>query len=207
MSKSPAPSTGSPPAGRDDRAARVVRWWAALNGSDKGPPDRATLAKLRRCHTATDAFAVPAFVRLLPRFGGWITDPDNDGPKIQRIAIAAIALAHVRHNVPKLPVARQVGPSKIDANDGKLSEARFRRLMRIDDGDTDDLLRAMVRLVRQLDRTVNANDLVRSILSWNDHTRRRWAFSYFNADQPKADMSAAASRDETTETQPEGASP
>lgn len=150
----------------------MLSWWRVLHGADGARPDRAALTELRRCTDPMDAFFVPAFHRLLRRY-----PRANHG----RLAVAAIVLAHVKEHRDGSPVARRIGPTTVAADDAVVSEARFRRLLRAQ-GD-DELLRAMVRLVKMLKGGVNAVDLANSILYWGDSVRIRWAFSYFNAEE------------------------
>ncbi len=166
---------------RDDGKPRpgevALSWWRALQGRDESHPrpDRASLARLRRCRQPLDVIDVAAYYGLLRRHG-----VAASGREADRLAVVAAVLAHVREHRGDKKVARQIGPTAAEADDGVMSEARFRRLLRVQ-GD-DELLRAMVRLVKMLKGEVNVADLADGILRWNESTRRRWAFAYFDAE-------------------------
>lgn len=151
------------------RAARD--WWLGLQS------DRASMARLRRCHSPTEALFTPATLSL------WRALPLKR-QRLERAGTLAVVLAHVRDDAGGPPVARAIGPGSLDPthqHEPKLSQARFRRLLLTDGQDEAALMTAMVRLVRMLRGTVNVPDLAQSIVRWNDSTRQRWAFDYFNA--------------------------
>ncbi|MBM3518221.1 MAG: type I-E CRISPR-associated protein Cse2/CasB [Alphaproteobacteria bacterium] len=163
-------STAVSPATKPHRA---LAWWQGWH------EDRATMARLRRCQTAHETFMVPACHDLLRRHGlhgGDLTEAQ--ARQAGRIGIAAIVLAHIRQHAPGERVARQIGShGKKEPSD--VSEARFRRLLRTE--TNEELLRAMVRLVKKISGRTNVADLSDSIVFWGDRVRQRWAFDYFDA--------------------------
>jgi CRISPR type I-E-associated protein CasB/Cse2 len=60
-----------------------------------------------------------------------------------------------------------------------VSDARFRHLLRSQ--EPDDLLREVVRIVRQLDRVASIDQLFRDLMRWDEPTRLRWARDYYEA--------------------------
>jgi CRISPR system Cascade subunit CasB len=143
-------------------------WWRETKD------DRAATAALRRCHSPLEALLVPATLRLLRRF------PDSDPRRHERLAAIAAVLAHVRDDEPEMRIARAVGRSGISAAESaKLSEGRFRRLMRVE--TAEELMRELTRLVRFMGGRANVTDLAASILYWGDVTKKRWIFDYYAA--------------------------
>jgi CRISPR system Cascade subunit CasB len=76
----------------------------------------------------------------------------------------------------------------------RLSEARFRRLLRAE--VNDDLPDQLIRLVRLAKGRVAVSSLARDFMHWNDKTRQRWAFEYFNAGQSAPSHDIPAESDE-----------
>ncbi len=158
---------------------RARQWWAELNR--KGHEDRASLARLRRCHSPVDALAVPATFGLLTRLKkpAW---REHDTSWEDRVAVTAIVLAHIRADDPQQRIARAIGRATLNDDKAPLSEARFRRFMQAQ--GTRELLSAMVRMVKftqQKKQAVNVADAARTVLFWGEATKRRWAFDYYAA--------------------------
>jgi CRISPR system Cascade subunit CasB len=173
------------------RAARD--WWRSLQprrsddtgapkaGGDRGDP--AALARLRRASTVAEAMAEEATLDLFWRLG--LTRADT--ARLPRVAVIAMVLAHVRedneHDGDERRSAIQaVGRKTLEDEDSaKMSPLRFRRLLACRDDDDEDLAREMRRLVQLAGGVVNVGDLAKSLFSWNEETRHRWAFDYFGA--------------------------
>ena len=177
-----------------DLPERVYQWWRELAEDPRGRlkkkgMDRATMAELRRCHRPTDALFVPATLSLLQRL------PPELRESNRALALAAV-LGHVRKHDPER-IARRIGRTSFDATDSaELSEGRFRRLLQ-SEGD-EELQRAMARLVRFMKQRVNVQDLARSILFWNDKTRRDWVFDYYAVRFAKPDADSKTDPSETS---------
>lgn len=60
---------------------------------------------------------------------------------------------------------------------------RFRRLLQKQ--TAEELQPDLMRAVRLIGDVADVRDLAASILRWNDATRRRWAFEYFQHANPK----------------------
>lgn len=153
---------------------KAAGWWHDLQPSDTrggGPGDRGALARLRRCATVMEAASEPATIGLCRRLGG------NEGD-LDRVALIAAVLAHVRADIPGPRVARQIGRQR----DGSavMSDLRFRRLLQAE--TEDERLAAFRRLVAIADRTLNVSDLAGSLWNWSDERRRRaWIYAYHDA--------------------------
>lgn len=135
------------------------------------PGDRGALARLRRCATVMEAASEPATIALCRRLGGQVSELD-------RAALIAAVLAHVREDTHGLPVARQIGVQQ----DGPaaMSDLRFRRLLQ--EETDDERLIAFRRLVALAGRKLNVSDLAFGLWNWNDEKQRlRWIYAYFDA--------------------------
>lgn len=183
-------STGTEPS-RPESVGSVARfWWRGLNGLTKGHPnpDRAALAELRRCREPVDAVTVPAFHELWRRMRD-AGQRFDDGERADRLAAAAIVLAHVRSDKRGKRVARALGPARMGADreaedrTAVMRYSRFRRLLQVE--EPAELAAAMRRAVTLLDRHAHVADLAESIVFWGEGVRRRWAFEYFDTTPPR----------------------
>ena len=155
---------------RQDAADIAVGWWSDLvseEPSRRAPPGarRAVLARLRRAATPIDVMQEPEALRLIRRLP---RDPE-------RAAILAGVLAFVREPDSQ-PIARVVGPTSLDEDDGLLRRVRFRRLLQTPGNELMDPLRRLVRLTK---RKANVRDLSSSVLYWGDSVKKRWIFDYY----------------------------
>lgn len=159
-------------------AAVAQRWWRGLALPDQNPRlspgrRRAALATLRRATSLLQVLHEPEALRLILH----LQEVGVNHP--QRVATLAGVLASVRED-HKTPVARALGRKSLDDEMATLSEARFRRLLQVDD---DQLLDAMRRVVALAKQKVDVRDLSYSILFWGDAVKRRWIFRYYGVDQ------------------------
>jgi CRISPR system Cascade subunit CasB len=147
----------------------AASWWRDMQ------PDRAALARLRRCATIAEAMQEPAAMALFRRCGA--TGPGD----LPAIGLAAAVLAHLRQDQPEKKVARQVGPEPPEKPEtALLKPLRFRRLM---EATTDDeRLTAFRRLIALAGGALNLTDLADALLDWDEKRRQRWVFDYWNAD-------------------------
>lgn len=160
----------------------AYEWWKELIGVDQERQDgagRATLARLRRCNTPSEAFSIASVNRLLLR----LNEPDrkNDEYWLNRVAILAITLGYVKqhkhlHGGLMDPVGRE---TLDDAESAKFSEGRFRRFLQV--REPEEMLTAFRRLVKFMPDDVDIKQLARTILHWNDNVRCDLAFSYYGA--------------------------
>jgi CRISPR system Cascade subunit CasB len=157
----------------------AAAWWWELQPKDKPGEihrgDRGGLARLRRCATVIDAASEPITLALCRRLGR-----GEDG--LERAALLAAVLAHVRDDRSDLSVARQIGIQR----DGRsvMSDLRFRRLLQA--GTSDEQLTGFRRLVVLAGRKLNVADLAAGLWRWTDddageRTRRHWIYAYHDA--------------------------
>ena len=153
----------------------AATWWAALQpktaAGEQRRGDRAALARLRRCATVNEAVFEPATLALSH-------DLDAGEHQLERVALIAAVLAHVRENdESRRSVARQMGIA--ENGTAAMSELRFRRLLQAD--TADEQLIGFRRLVALAGRNLNVRDLASALWRWDDADRRRWVYAYYNA--------------------------
>jgi CRISPR system Cascade subunit CasB len=148
----------------------VWRWWKSLCDED-----RSGRAELRRCaNVAEVAFTAP-YHRLLRWLGSRLGEGDA-----RRVAVIAAVLAHIESEpIDGAPLASRMAKAKGDGESSAVSDARFRHLIRNE--DPDEMLRELVRVVRQLDREAAVDPLFRDLMSWDERTRMRWARDYYES--------------------------
>jgi CRISPR system Cascade subunit CasB len=170
----------------DRRPARIRAWWNELQN------DTGARAKLRRCRTPIEALALPDTIDLLVRMG-W-RPPEGDGYDWygERIAAAAIVLAHVREDSTQ-PVARSLGKSP-GCDQPLLSASRWERLCRAE--GHENIATEFTRIVQMIGGTANVADLVFAIISWDNSTnhraKQRWIYAYHGVDTLPRDGNASA---------------
>ena len=154
---------------------QAAAWWRELQPKhEDGKPrggDRGALARLRRCATVMDAASEPATLALCRRLG--VGEAGLD-----RAALLAAVLAHVREERFDLTVPRQIGVQQ----DGTtiVSDLRFRRLLQAD--TLDEQLIGFRRLVALAKRKLQVADLAAGLWHWGDEaTRRHWIYAYHDA--------------------------
>jgi CRISPR system Cascade subunit CasB len=154
----------------------IYQWWYDMQPANEGPgkPNRrGELAELRRCKTLTEILLVPQFQSLRR-----VLQSEHFG-YIPACAAVAGVLAHVKTHQETDPFAVWLAQSKAKGAGPRLSELRFRRLIRLQ--SHDDLFTEMVRVLTQADATANVRQLARDVYFWNDRTRRDWTFGYYDA--------------------------
>ena len=168
-------------------------WWRQLRPGPSRKGDRAALARLRRAATTGEALMEPETIDLCRKLG---VSARTRAPTPGRVAALAAVLAHVTQEVDppiiggggRPGMMRLVGPQSTDKTvreAAKLKETRFRALM---SARTDDeLLTSMRRLVALTGGKANLRDLARTMLSWSEKTRTRWAFEYYGAMAPSSE--------------------
>lgn len=146
------------------------RWWKNLNEED-----RAGRAELRRCGSVAEVAFTAPYHQLLRRLGSRLKEGDA-----MRVAALAAILSHVEDEPASgASVARQMGTAKSEGQNSIVSDSRFRHLLRAD--DADDLMREMIRIVRQLDRKVPVDAMFRDLMRWDEKTRMQWARDFYEA--------------------------
>jgi len=162
-----------------------ARWWRGAIAADTGPA-RKTRAQLRRADTALAALGIAAVHDLnrALKDGGYDLRKRPDGP--DRLALIAVALAHVSETGPR--AARSFGAGDPPA----LSPMRFDALIRAE--APRDLIRPMVRALRVVRGAVNPGHLANDLYWWTERTRTEWCFEYHGA-------SGASPEQESEETE------
>lgn len=160
-------------AATNEPRSSVWRWWNELQTDD-----RAGRAELRRCGTSAEVAFTAPYHRLLQRLGSRLSEGDA-----RRVAAIAAVLAHVEQE-PKdhaqfAQFAKAMGTPKSEGLGPVVSDSRFRHLLRNE--EPDELLRELVRVVRQLDRTASIDPLFRDLMKWDEPTRMRWARAFYEA--------------------------
>lgn len=184
--------TTTSPAGTPVRSTpgqRALQWWERLRDPSTGNPG--ALAELRRCRSTPEAVRLREALVLARRLGG-ASGASPDWRTRAALDLARV-LAHVREHDPAQHPMRAAGwkhfaGSRRESDAGEdrpvLSEARFRRLLQV--GDGEEKVSAFSRLVALLGNRVRVDDLASDFLLWNhpdrgDSVREHWAFLYFAA--------------------------
>ena len=184
---------------RFGQAARA--WWQTL---EDHPGERAALA---RCHKLEDALLLKGYHRLWQYAARFIEDEQKEMRR-PRLALVAIALAHVRedlHSFDKEGKYRPITLAELAASskkhvralregrevnphsEARVSDLRFRRLLQAD--THSDLYRPLLRVIHQVGReAVDVGQLADDLFYWGEQRRRRWADQYYHiALRPLAD--------------------
>jgi CRISPR system Cascade subunit CasB len=147
----------------------LTSWWEGLQQDSGGR------ARLRRCKSPEEVMLEPAFHRLLNRMRPLLEKDNSNSPDAAYLRLAAVAglLSHVTARDSR-PLAERMADSK--GNRPLFSSLRFRRLLK---APFEEIYPAMIRVIRQLDKTASLSDLANSIFYWGDAVRKRWALAYF----------------------------
>ncbi|MGX2029107.1 type I-E CRISPR-associated protein Cse2/CasB [Methylocaldum gracile] len=156
-------------------AEEILTWWWEMQPASEHqdqPNRRGELAALRRCKTLAEVLLVPRFqtLRWKLQAAGYNHIP----------ACAAIAgiLAHVKTDDTKQAFAEWLAKPKAEGSGPRLSELRFRRLVRVK--SHDELFADLIRILPLAADTAPVKALARDIYLWNDQTRRNWVFKYYD---------------------------
>ncbi len=144
----------------------IKKWWEALSGS---PGDRAGLRRAKNC---TEVAMQPAYYWLLNHLLS-LKEKEKFYFREENLACLAGLLSHVKHFEAGSFAARMNTPR----SSPPVSDLRFRRILRVE--NLDDLYIMMIRFIRMMDAKANIYDLARSILYWNDRTKKEWASQYY----------------------------
>ena len=171
------------------------RWWNAITDArNQGRnADRAALAQLRRLKL-NDFGEGPrpdvALAMTLDAFRDLYLKVSRAGARLppdweSDLVVAAVTLAHVRSDAPGQSTAGMLGGR--DADQRKMKEARFLRLMRV--STAADLFNQTRRLTALADGKAPVGDLGASLLFWRSqpNVRRDWARAYYGLDRPSSE--------------------
>lgn len=156
--------------GQPSAAGEALRRWHS--GLEEN--ERATRARLARAESPDAVSWVPGFYALLAPLSPYFEVAD-EGVRRTLAAVAGLA-ARVRADDPGVSVA---GSMAQPLESPRVSEARFRRLVALD--DFDERYRQLARLIALLDRRVNLCGLADAVTHWphDRRLRQRWAYDYF----------------------------
>ena len=168
---------------------QAAAWWRELQPREKPGErrsgDRGALARLRRCATVMQAASEPATLALCRRLGTGEAD-------LERAALIAAVLAHVREEHFNPTVARQIGVQQ--GNVAVMSDLRFRRLVQAE--TPDERLIGFRRLVALAGRKTNVADLAAGLWRWGDERERlRWIYAYHDAPDFQANATPSVTED------------
>lgn len=160
--------------GHDASIALVDCWEGLL--ANKG--DR---AELRRCKSLEEIQSTSAYQRsywkLIEKF-------KTGGNKVsnEQMAIVIALAAYIDENKAEYEDADTkktdyFGYQISRGEKPKLSELRFRRLLKIN--DREKLFRFFIQVIRLLDKKVNLLDLLRIAYFWGDKTKTKLAYKYY----------------------------
>jgi len=161
----------------------ILEWWETLK-QNKG--DR---AELRRCKNLEEIQKASAYQRCYWQLKKYFT-PEQQVPSREQMSIFIGLAAHIEDNDTKFIdtdskkekeyyFAYQMAAPKGKERDAppKLSELRFRRLMKIK--DRAKLYRFLIQVVRMLEKKVNLLDLLSIAYFWGDKTKTNLAYKYY----------------------------
>ena len=187
--------TSNLPTPTDNIVNAVIAWWRSLYPDPvyQTRGDAGARASIRRANSSLDVLLQPAthvmFQKVKAKTGDVLSEE-----MLRRLALAAAALCELRTTERSgTAFARALGANSTD-EPARLSPLRFQNLMAAMNRDDDsDKLTALRRAMAMLkDSPINVHGLVRGILFYNDETRMRWTFAYFNTSR--------ATEQDTTDT-------
>lgn len=161
----------------------ILSCWTQLS-ENKG--DR---AELRRCKNLEEIQQSSAFQRIYWQLAKAFKTNNEKPSRIQLANIIALwsyiddALLPTE-DTDNQPIAfgYQLAAAKSPENSSpKLSELRFRRLLKID--DRDKLFRFLIQAIRILDKKVNLLDFSGRVYFWGDNTKTELAYQYYEKAQ------------------------
>ena len=158
----------------------IAKWWWREMGDREKPEARALAARVRRASSDVDVAAEAKVHELACAHG----------LRMRALRLARI-MAEIRTDGGGV-LAKRLGPG---LKEPVLSQHRFNRLIR---SEGEVLVTALRRVLPMVDRTCNVAALVRDFLNWNEQTRIRWTFDYYNSTAPKA-VTEDANKKETIE--------
>ncbi len=145
----------------------IANWWWREMGEREKPEARALAARVRRAVSDVDVAAEAKVHELANQHGLGA-----------RVLPLARIMAEIRVDGGGL-LAKRLGPG---LKDPVLSQHRFNRLIQSED---DTLVMALRRVLPMVDRTCNVAKLARDFLNWDERTRIRWTFEYYDIAAPK----------------------
>lgn len=160
----------------------ILEWWESLK-QNKG--DR---AELRRCKNLEEIQKASAYQRCYWQLTKHFTQEQRAPSRVQMAIIIGLAV-YIEDNDTKYIdtdskkekeyyFAYQIAaPKGVENKSPKLSELRFRRLLKIK--NREKLYRFLIQTIRLLDKKVNLLDLLSISYFWGDPKKTRLAYKYY----------------------------
>lgn len=155
----------------------ILEWWNSLK-QNKG--DR---AELRRCKNLKEIQIASAYQRCYWQLKKHFAH-ERQGPSKEQMAVIIGLAAYIEDNdiVKKDDQADHhkqdyFGYQISRGDKPKLSELRFRRLLKI--RDREKLYRFIIQIIRLLDKKVNLLNLISIAYFWGDKTKTDIAYKYY----------------------------
>lgn len=168
----------------------ILEWWENLK-QNKG--DR---AEIRRCKNLEEIQKTSAYQRCYWQLKKHFTQ-EQQVPSREQMSIIIGLASHIEDNDTKYIdtdskkekeyyFAYQMAAPKGKEKDAppKLSELRFRRLLKIK--DREKLYHFLIQVVRMLDKKVNLLDLLSIAYFWGDKAKTNLAYKYYEEPNLKA---------------------
>lgn len=163
----------------------VARWWRRLHPTDTGTGgDRGAAAQLRRATTPAEALLLPQTIALYGQVREALGRAALSEDQTTAVATLAAVLAGVKPGKPGGPrfaaaLGRTVKDRRPQENErARMSPMRFGALMRASGGE--ERQRQLRRAVDLLgDASFDVARFADDMLRWNDATRSRWIFDYY----------------------------
>jgi CRISPR system Cascade subunit CasB len=155
----------------------ILEWWDSLK---KNKGDR---AKLRRCKNLQEIQISSAYQRCYRQLIRHFSKEQQLPSREQMATIIGLA-AYIENN----DSVKKADQDDSQINDffgyqisrgdkPRLSELRFRRLLKIK--DREKLYRLLIQVIRMLERKVNLLDLLSIAYFWGDKTKTNLAYKYY----------------------------
>ncbi|CAB1075452.1 hypothetical protein D1AOALGA4SA_3272 [Olavius algarvensis Delta 1 endosymbiont] len=161
----------------------ILEWWGDLK-QNKG-----NRAELRRCKNLKEIQLASAYQRCYWQLIEHFTQ-GQQVPSREQMAIIIGLAAHIEENDTKYKDSdsnnekeyyfayQMAAPKGKEKNTPpKLSELRFRRLLKIK--DREKLFRFLIQVIRLLDKKVNLLDLLSIAYYWGDKAKPNLAYKYY----------------------------
>lgn len=151
----------------DEPVRQIVSdWWTGLE------EDRGGWAELRRCRSIEEVFNCQAYFDLYRAL--------QKLAEVGRVQLEAAAglVAHVRSDATEArSLAWCMAESRPDSGRAKVSDLRFRRLLKIE--NRQELYPSLIRILRLLKYRAPVVSLANDVYYWGSAVRRRWAYDYY----------------------------
>lgn len=155
-----------------DRAYQVIEeWQEKLHGDDA---DTRARAELRRCRSLDEVFLTRTYYQLEHAI-------KRSGLSIRSDWLACVAgLLPYLKNPHKESFARRAATSKEGASNPRLSDLRFRRLLKRE--TRSDLFLPLIRVLQLVKGEANVRTLADDLYWWeiSPKARQRWAREYYS---------------------------